>query len=189
MRSKVPLQGAELEAHIAQERAVKDREVAQQAALTRTQRLLEADEGESDSDSDSDSDDEGGSAKDTLMDGGDPEDHVPAVDGGVDWSMLDTDDTPRTQQLSFDIYLKGNVSRITSFFKPSAGGVAGPGGGQSGLTRFRMFPMVERKRKVDAYGETLDVGAWLRRGKALEDDKKIDVGEVQMQEDTQVSGP
>ena len=33
-----------------------------------------------------------------------------------------------------------------------------------------MFPYVEKKRRVDEYGETLDVGMWLRKGKALEED-------------------
>jgi cleavage and polyadenylation specificity factor subunit 2 len=33
-----------------------------------------------------------------------------------------------------------------------------------------MFPYVERKRRVDEYGETLDVAAWLRKGRALEAD-------------------
>jgi cleavage and polyadenylation specificity factor subunit 2 len=35
---------------------------------------------------------------------------------------------------------------------------------------FRMFPYVERKRKVDAYGETIDVANWLRKGKVLEEE-------------------
>src|SRR6266508_4999263 len=61
--------------------------------------------------------------------------------------------------LSFDIYLKGNVSKATSFFK-------NPGHGP----RFRMFPYVEKKRRVDDYGETVDVGMWLRKGRALEEE-------------------
>ena len=36
------------------------------------------------------------------------------------------------------------------------------------LTRYRTFPVVERKRRVDAYGEAIDVEGWLRRG--LEDE-------------------
>jgi hypothetical protein len=33
-----------------------------------------------------------------------------------------------------------------------------------------MFPYVEKKRRVDDYGETIDVGMWLRKGKALEEE-------------------
>ena len=33
-----------------------------------------------------------------------------------------------------------------------------------------MFPYIERKRRVDSYGEVIDVGMWLRKGKALEED-------------------
>jgi len=76
---------------------------------------------------------------------------------GADW--LDGDEGLTKQLLSFDIYLKGNVSKATSFFKTT-------GQGQ----RFRMFPYVDKKRRVDEYGETIDVGMWLRKGKALEEE-------------------
>lgn len=36
-------------------------------------------------------------------------------------------------------------------------------------TRLRMFPFVEKRRKVDAYGEVVDVSAWLSRGKSEAD--------------------
>ena len=54
MHSKVPLQGEELEEYLAKERAAREKAAAQQAALARTQRMLEADEAESESDDDSD---------------------------------------------------------------------------------------------------------------------------------------
>ena len=75
----------------------------------------------------------------------------------TDW--LDGDEGLTKQLLSFDIYLKGNVSKSTFFFKNA---------GQT--QRFRMFPYVEKKRRVDDYGETIDVGMWLRKGKALEEE-------------------
>src|SRR5260370_36462105 len=50
LRSKVPLQGAELETYLTEQRAIKEREALQQASFVRTQRLLEADEGEESSD-------------------------------------------------------------------------------------------------------------------------------------------
>jgi cleavage and polyadenylation specificity factor subunit 2 len=72
---------------------------------------------------------------------------------------MDADDSAR-QMLSFDIYLKGNVSRAASFFK-SAG---------KENQRFRMFPYVEKKRRVDEYGEVIDVAMWVRRGKIMEEE-------------------
>lgn len=133
--------------------------------------MLEADEDESDSDSDSDDEDEvARTLDDELMDvtadGGEA-----GVDGGArrrkadkggdgaDW-IMDGDEGLTKQLLSYDIYLKGNVSKATTFFK-SAG---------NQTQRFRMFPYVEKKRRVDEYGETIDVGMWLRKGKVLEED-------------------
>lgn len=180
-----------MEAFLQKERAAKEKEAAQKAAQERTQRMLEADEDDSDSDSDnSDSDDEneveralGDEVMDTI------EDHQPSTDAldlsrerssrgrkrkstkdrgvsdGQEWTAgLEVDDGQGRTLLSFDIYLKGNVSRTTSFFKSAEGQTQ----------RFRMFPYVEKKRKVDEYGETIDVGMWLRRGKALEEDAESD---------------
>jgi cleavage and polyadenylation specificity factor subunit 2 len=180
MNSKVPLQGAELEAFLQKERAAKEKEFAQQAMLVRNQRMLEADEDESDSDSEEDSDDEN-EVQETLA--GDMTEATTDFDGQepiqsaigrrkqkgdkggdrVDWAM-DGDEGFTKQLLSYDIYLKGNVSKGTSFFKNV--------GGQT--QRFRMFPYVEKKRRVDDYGETIDIGMWLRKGKALEEDSEGD---------------
>ncbi|CDO71405.1 hypothetical protein BN946_scf184908.g163 [Trametes cinnabarina] len=183
MHSKVPLQGAELEEYLAKERAAKEKEAAQQAAMARTQRMLEADEGqsESDSDSDSDSDDEENEVERTLG-----EDLMETTDdlkraregpnassrsghkrkrgegdgaGASEWA-LDNEPDDAVTRISFDIYLKGNVAKATSFFKSADGQTQ----------RFRMFPYVEKRRKVDEYGETLDVGMWLRKGRVLEED-------------------
>lgn len=189
MHSKVPLEGDELEEHLTRERAAKEREAAAQGALARSQRLLEADEGGDDGSSDGSDDDSDADERDADADAMKIDD--PGAGGGMDWSMLDTaeDSQTRAQQLSFDIYLKGNtVARTaTSFFKSgaadasSAAEVATDGDATTnentsapseGLTRYRMFPMIERRRRVDAYGETLDVGAWMRRGKALEEEAK-----------------
>ncbi|KAF8165522.1 beta-lactamase-like protein [Crassisporium funariophilum] len=171
MSRKVPLQGLELELYQQKERLARDKEAAHQAALARNQRMLEADEDESDSDSDSDADEEdeveqalGGEVMDTDPDAagtgegaGEKRRKNDKGMDGADW--LDGDEGLTKQLLSFDIYLKGNVSKSTSFFKSA---------GQS--QRFRMFPYVEKKRRVDDYGETIDVGMWLRKGKALEEE-------------------
>lgn len=175
MNSKVPLQGAELESYLAKERATKEKEAAQQAAIVRNQRMLEADEDDSDEESDSDEDDEDEverALNDDQMYMADGDSVVPTpsarrkaekMEDSADWG-LDMDDGLTKTLLSFDIYLKGNVSKATSFFK-NAGGHA---------QRFRMFPYVEKKRKVDEYGETVDVGMWLRRGKVFEQDAESD---------------
>ena len=130
--------------------------------------MLEADEGDSESDDESDEDavEEtlGGNNMDLTEDG----DEIGAshhrrrsrkdVDLG-DWSF-ETEDGGVKQLLSYDIYLKGNVSKTTSFFKTE--GVQ--------QQRYRMFPYVERKRRVDTYGEVLDVGMWLRKSKIFEEE-------------------
>lgn len=169
MHSKVPLQGAELEEFLQKERAVQEKEAAQKAAQARTQRILEADEGEDESD-DEDSDgesDEENEVEQTLQDDLMDVDDEPvsgrrkrrAGKGGAGEGKDWIDDDEPAQKLSFDIYLKGNVAKATSFFKSE---------GQT--QRFRMFPFVEKKRRVDEYGETIDVGMWLRKGKVLEED-------------------
>jgi cleavage and polyadenylation specificity factor subunit 2 len=118
----------------------------------RSQQLLEADEGADSSDSDSDAADEEDVERALGLDAD------AARADGADWGRgLDVDD--RTQMLSFDIYLKGNVSRAVSFFK-SAG---------KENQRFRMFPYVEKKRRVDEYGEVIDVAMWVRRGQIMEE--------------------
>ena len=164
MNSKVPLQGAELEAFLLKERLAKEKQAAQQAALARNQLMLEADEDDSDSELDSDAEDENEIARtlgDDLMEtSGEGEGSgrgkmERSAEG--DWGM-DGDEGLTKQLLSYDIYLKGNVSKANTFFK----NVGGP------TQRFRMFPYVEKKRRVDGYGETIDVAMWLRKGSAFD---------------------
>ncbi|EIW61467.1 uncharacterized protein TRAVEDRAFT_162694 [Trametes versicolor FP-101664 SS1] len=184
IHKKVPLQGDELEEFLAKERAVKEKEAAHQAALARTQRMLEADEGQSDSDSDDEDESDDDEEDEVERELG--EDLMDATDDlkrsrqgpnattrsgtkrkrgeggggdGTDWVLGNEADEGATR-ISFDIYLKGNVAKATSFFKSADGQTQ----------RFRMFPYVEKKRKVDEYGETVDVGTWLRKGKVLEED-------------------
>ncbi|KAJ1309040.1 hypothetical protein OPQ81_004721 [Rhizoctonia solani] len=138
MNSKIPLVGAELERYLEKERIAKERQATHRATLARSQRLLEADEADSDS-TDSEADEE--EVEDTLGD-------------DMDTGGAEGDESAK--QLSFDIFLKGNVSKAASFFKTA---------GQT--SRFRMFPHIERKRRVDEYGETVDVAGWLRKDRAL----------------------
>ncbi|KAJ9110484.1 hypothetical protein QFC19_001610 [Naganishia cerealis] len=182
--SKVSLTGAELEAYLEAERAVKEKELAHKAAQERSRRMLEADDLE---DSDSDDEDEDGEGDDqgdvAGTDAGDDARErmegksgqvsitgVPGVSSAAATAaaggnaFMESDDF---RTASFDIYVKGQQMRTTSFF----GGYRAGGGGSAGQTRFRMFPFVERKmRKVDVYGETLDVGAWIRKGREIEEE-------------------
>ncbi|KAH9071539.1 beta-lactamase-like protein [Lactarius deliciosus] len=134
LNSKVPLAGVELEIFQQKQRLVREKAAVAQAALARKQQLLEADEATSDAEDEEDV--ERALGLDTEATRAD----------GADWGRgMDADDSAR-QMLSFDIYLKGNVSRAASFFK-SAG---------KENQRFRMFPYVEKKRRVDEYGEVID---------------------------------
>lgn len=173
MNSKVPLQGSELEEYLARERAAQEKEAAKKAAEERRQRILEADadDTDDDSDSDDDSDDEnevelalayqtdGGEEKTSKPSGGKRRGAKRRDVDDAGWSGALDDDGLSKQMISYDIYLKGNVSKATSFFKSADGH----------SQRFRMFPYIEKKRKIDDYGELIDVEMWLRKGKALEE--------------------
>lgn len=157
MYSKVPLVGAELEEYLQKQREERDKAAATAAANERRQRLLEADAGD-------DSDSEDGS------DAADEED--------VERELADTqaggDEWEDGARLTFDIYLKGNVARgAASFFR------AAPREGRG----YRMFPYVEKRHKVDAYGEVPDVAAWLRRGREMEEAENADAPQRPIEED------
>ena len=154
MDSKVPLSGTELEDHLESERLAKERQAAHQAAMDRSRRMLEAD----DLDSDSDSDDDSITAADNLLQmdagaltsGGGNGPGRPGAGGAQGENEV---------QMSFDIFVKGQQMR-TARNREDAKGV-----------RFRMFPYAERRgRKVDDYGETLDIGQWVRKGKEIEEE-------------------
>lgn len=172
IKSKVFLEGEELQAHNDAQRLAKEKAEQQRALLARSHRRLEADEEDVDSD---DSDSEGESIDDGEGGGGDGQ--LGKVLGSS--KMINGDGMGRGgdgdggaaggDELSFDIYLKGNAQRATSFF--------GSSGASGGLQRFRMFPMIEKRKRVDGYGETLDVGRWLSRRRELEAEAKVNGGE------------
>jgi cleavage and polyadenylation specificity factor subunit 2 len=171
MKAKVFLEGAELEAHYQAEREAGELEAKHQALLERSRRLAQADaddDSESDSDDDSIAEEEGT----TGIEGGGDEirqtirRRVGAFTGGAGaWDeFLDPTKLEGTGGQSFDIYVKGSYSKRVA------------GETRDGLQRFRMFPVVERKRRVDAYGEAIDVEGWLRRGMDDEDAKDVRSG-------------
>ena len=123
------------------ERLQKEREAAHQAALDRSRRMLEADDLDSESDSESDAE-----TVDNI---------IPRVAGANAYAG---DGEDNRQQMSFDIFVKGQQMRV---------GRGAPGE----MARFRMFPFIERRgRKVDAYGEGLDIGQWVRKGREIEEE-------------------
>lgn len=149
LNAKVPLSGAELDAYLQQEEDTKREAEKKKAAQAREQPMLEADEGQEDTDSE----DEDEVSRDLLDEGPGRRD---------EWN--DLDDGLTKQVLSYDIYLKGNVSKANSFFK-TLNGLA---------PRFRTFPYVEKKRRVDEYGEIIDVSLWMQKGKILEEQAESD---------------
>ncbi|OAV89059.1 hypothetical protein PTTG_08562 [Puccinia triticina 1-1 BBBD Race 1] len=70
--------------------------------------------------------------------------------GGPSWDEFVDEKEP----MAFDIYVKGGSATRFS-------------GGRT--QTFRMFPVVERRRKVDGYGEVIDVDGWLKRGDAVDE--------------------
>ncbi|SCV73662.1 BQ2448_6092 [Microbotryum intermedium] len=152
MKRKVYLEGEELERHLAAEREIEEREARHQAALDRSRRMLhtQGDDSDSDSDLDSDAEDHDGIIKEEGA-------VVPAqrrraggFTGGLGaWDEFLDESNLSGRAATFDIYVKGEagVKRV-----------------MEGLNRYRMFPVVERKRRVDAYGEAIDIEGWLKRG-------------------------
>jgi cleavage and polyadenylation specificity factor subunit 2 len=76
---------------------------------------------------------------------------------GIIIAQADPDPEDR-MQMSFDIYVKGQQTRV--------------GRGAVGeMARFRMFPSIERRgKKIDEYGEGIDLGLWIRRGREIEEE-------------------
>ncbi|KAL1412941.1 hypothetical protein Q8F55_000690 [Vanrija albida] len=142
MDSKVPLSGAELEAYEEEERLKKEREAAQKAALDRSHRMLEADDLESDSESEGEEDD----AADGIV--------LTRTEGANAFAG----DSEDIRTMSFDIFVKGQQMRTGR--NTAAGEMA----------RFRMFPFIAKGRNVDSYGEGLDIGQWVRKGREIEEE-------------------
>ncbi|GAA5937690.1 cleavage polyadenylation factor subunit CFT2 [Sporobolomyces koalae] len=162
MHRKVFLEGEELEAHLEAERQAADLLAKQQAALERSRRMMHTAGDGSDSDSDAsgpedEEEEEAGVAAEEMV-GEQPVVPIRRRTGGFTggagaWDeFLDEDALAgQARGQSFDIYVKGEYG-VRKLHE------------SNNLPRFRMFPVVERKRRVDAYGEAIDVEGWLRRG-------------------------
>lgn len=162
MKRKVVLAGEELEAHLETERQVADREAKHQEALDRSRRMMQAD-ADSDSDSDDSGDeDEGPQEMEVIEPGSGVRRRTGGFAGGAGaWDeFLDPSNVGGAGGQSFDVYVKGAFSKRAVV------------DGRETLQRYRMFPVIERKRRVDAYGEAIDVEGWLKRG-VEEDEFKV----------------
>lgn len=193
LKSKVPLQGEELEEFMTKQRAAKEKEAAEVAARARTQLMLEADEVESDSDESDEEEAVEATLRDDMMVDGEDDPAALSFEPGAGQRKrktreadygdygVETEDGSTKQMLSYDIFIKGNMSKSTSFFKTD----------NSQQQRFRMFPYIERKRRFDSYGEVLDVGMWLRKGQAFEEEAESEESKEarrkKEEEDAQVS--
>jgi cleavage and polyadenylation specificity factor subunit 2 len=76
---------------------------------------------------------------------------------GLDFAAGEAEDAT-LKQMSFDIYVKGQQTKTSNFFKTQ----------DTGAPRFLMFPFVEKRRRFDDFGEIIDVSAWLRKGRVLD---------------------
>lgn len=154
------LEGEELAAYEAHEREVADRKAKEKALQDRSRRLKEAaDLG--DSDESSGEEDEGDAegrdeAKGVLND----------AETGYSGGFLD-EFLPESSQGPIDLFVKAAPrSEFTQGILQPDGTYYFPSLREQ--TRTRLFPFVERRKKVDAYGEVVDVQAWQNRGKAAE---------------------
>lgn len=155
LRRRIRLTGEELRAHLEREQQAKEHE-AQSRAPVRARPQLEADEDAAEaSESDSSDDDE------------------PATDRDAHRLLLSTRDiaperlaaADARHEVSFDIFLRGMAGRAPGHGAPEYDAY---GAG----VHYRMFPFVERKRKVDTYGEAIDTGKWLSRRRRLETEQE-----------------
>lgn len=114
-------------------------------------------EEESEDEDVSDSDDDSDSSVEEDVDMADTRRSRRAVGDEGDWVTMEQDEGGLKQQ-TFDTYVKGNITKTSMFFKTS----------EAAAPRYRMFPYVERKRRIDDFGEIVDVSAWLRKGKIFD---------------------
>ncbi|KAG8817808.1 hypothetical protein FRC19_011135 [Serendipita sp. 401] len=154
LRSKIPLQGEELEQFRENQKLEREQAAARKAVAARQQQIRDEEVESSESGSE-DSDDSGSGEEATA--------EIQDQMEGVDWTTLDQEETGLKHQ-SFDIYLKGHQLKTSNFFKSQ----------ESGAPRFRMFPFVERKRRFDDFGEIIDVSSWLRKGKIMDQNAESD---------------
>ena len=102
----------------------------------------------------------------------------------MDWEALGQDEAGfGGRQQVFDIMVKPpplsnanlNAPKGAAFFKAKDQNTV------SVMQRVKMFPYAERRRRMDDFGEIVDVNAWLRKGKMF-DEKAEDEGLKELRE-------
>ena len=102
----------------------------------------------------------------------------------MDWEVLGQDEAGfGGKQQAFDIMVRPpplsntnlNAPKGAAFFKAKDQNTV------SAMQRVKMFPFVERRRRMDDFGEIVDVNAWLRKGKMF-DEKAEDEGLKELRE-------
>lgn len=192
VRQRLPLQGQELEDYKEQERLRKEKDDQHKALLARSRQRLEADQ-EEDSEEDDADDDKGEDDSDDDLEMGLPEHatesgaetlvgkktkgsrkanrlphDVPGVALGGEGDM-----TLLGSSLSHDIYLRGDSAHASNFFSSLRGNA------DSNLEReatrrhgvgirYRTAPVIEKRKRIDGFGEVVDVARWLSRGRVVD---------------------
>ena len=172
IHEKVNLEGEELATFQSQQKEDESNKAKQRALQDRTRLLAEAD----DEDEDDSASDESGNESDADLPKAKRLVAEDAETGGGNlgfstygYSDEFIDQAPSNQSGGFDLYIRGQMlkrSEFTLAIKQDDGNMYIPNLRE--LPRMRMFPFVERRRRVDAYGEIIDVAGWLSRGKAEE---------------------
>lgn len=172
-RRKVTLQGDELMKYIEDTRLAKEREQKAKAMAERNRRMMEADDADGSSDSEDSDDDardaQGESTERTMVPlsatgpGTSSRRSFPGaeMDGLVStagpWDEF-IDDFRGSVVGGFDIYVRPSYNPAYKAETPN---------NRVATNRTRMFPFYERRRRIDGYGESIDVEGWQSRGKAV----------------------
>ncbi len=175
LKSKVKLKDEELQLYNDAIEAAKEKAAQRRALMARSRRRLEADEEEGEDDDDSDADDD--AAEDNFGEFGNVADPVTRKRGYGAAFGDDAGDRGAAAdgtEISYDVFLRGNAAKVTSFFgargdQKEADAAAGDAG-----IRFRMFPFLEKRRRIDTFGEAVDVNRWLDKKNELEQKEKLE---------------
>ena len=159
----------------------KEREANEKAALARKKQLEEeGDENDDSEATDTDSD----SGESATGGGGGGHGRRGGVGDEMDWEALGQDEAGfGGKQQVFDIMVKPpplsnaslNAPKGAAFFKAKDQNTVNV------IQRVKMFPYAERRRRMDDFGEIVDVNAWLRKGKMF-DEKAEDEGLKELRE-------
>ena len=195
MHEKVSLEGDELAAYQAQKKEEAETQAKEKARVDRTRRLAEAEGLDESDDSSGDEDDNdaamsvdedeilrdvtnGRRRKAPRVTAGDAETGTSGVSVDISFFGGYSDefiDDAATQQGGFDVYVRGQQARRPEFtvaIKGEDGELYIPSLREQ--QRLRLFPFIERRRRVDAYGEIVDVAGWLSRGKNEEQSQAVE---------------